>query len=104
MKEDVIVIKQTPKFELGRVVTTIGVDTKMKEDSSFKNFVQVSLGRYSQCDWGDTCNEDKQTADESLRDGERILAVYEHKNSNTKIWIITEWDRSVTTILFPDEY
>lgn len=104
LKEDVIVIKQTPKFELGRVVTTIGVDTKMKEDSSFKNFVQVSLGRYSQCDWGDTCNEDKQTADESLRDGERILAVYEHKNSNTKIWIITEWDRSVTTILFPDEY
>lgn len=101
---EVFAIKQTPKFELGRLVLTIGVDTKMKEDSSFKNFVQVSLGKYCQCDWGDTCDEDKRTADESLRDGERILAVYEHKKSGTKIWIITEWDRSVTTILFPDEY
>jgi hypothetical protein len=104
LKEEAIVIKRTPKFELGRLVLTTGVDTKMKADSSFKTFVQLSLDRYGQCDWGDTCDEDKQTADESLRDGERILAVYEHKDSNTKIWIITEWDRSVTTILFPHEY
>lgn len=102
--KEVFVINRTPKFELGRLTLTIGVDTKMKKDSSFKKFVQVSLGRYVQCDWGDTCDEDKQTADESLKDGERILAVYEHKESGTKIWIITEWDRSVTTILFPDEY
>ncbi len=102
--KEVFVINRTPKFELGRLALTIGVDKKMKEDSSFKNFVQVSLDRYGQCDWGDTCDEDKQTADESLRDGERILAVYEHENSGAKIWIITEWDRSVTTILFPDEY
>lgn len=101
---EVFVIHKTPKFELGRLVLTIGVDTKMKEDSSFRTFVQFSLDRYGQCDWGDTCDEDKQTADESLRDDERILAVYEHKESNTKIWIITEWDRSVTTILFPYEY
>ncbi|NBH27207.1 hypothetical protein D3Z60_15710 [Lachnospiraceae bacterium] len=101
---EVFAIKQTPKFELGRLVLTRGVDTRIKEDSLFKNFVQVSLEKYCQCDWGDTCDEDKQTADESLKDGERILAVYEHKESSTKIWIITEWDRSVTTILFSDEY
>lgn len=101
---EVFVIKQIPKFELGRLVLTIGVDMKMKVDSSFRDFVQFSLDRYGQCDWGDTCDEDKQTADESLRDGERILAVYKHKESGIKIWIITEWDRSVTTILFPDEY
>lgn len=104
LKEEVIVTKKTPKFELGRVVVTLGVDTKMKKDSSFAAFVQLSLGRYCQCDWGDTCDEDKQTANEALKDGERILAVYKHKESGTKIWIITEWDRSATTILFPDEY
>ncbi len=102
--KEVFVINRTPKFELGRLVLTIGVDKKMKEDSSFKNFVQVSLGRYVQCDWGDTCDEDKQTDDVALKNGERILAVYKHEKSGTKIWIITEWDRSVTTILFPDEY
>ncbi len=102
--KEVFIINRTPKFELGRFVLTIGVDKKMKEDSSFKNFVQVSLGRYVQCDWGDTCDEDKKTADAALRNGERILAVYNHEKSGTKIWIITEWDRSVTTILFPDEY
>lgn len=102
--KEVFVIHRKPKFELGRLVLTIGVDTKMKEESSFRDFVQLSLDRYGQCDWGDTCDEDKQTADESLKDGERILAVYEHKESSTKIWIITEWDRSVTTILFSDEY
>lgn len=102
--KEIFVIHRTPKFELGRLVLTIGVDTKMKEDSLFRDFVQFSLDRYGQCDWGDTCDEDKQTADESLKNGERILAVYGHEKSNTKIWIITEWDRSVTTILFPDEY
>ncbi len=102
--KEVFAINGTPKFKLGRVVVTIGVDTKMKKNTSFKDFVHISLDRYCQCDWGDTCDEDRQTANESLRDGERILAVYEHKESGTKIWIITEWDRSVTTILFPDEY
>ncbi len=104
LKEEVFVINGTPKFKLGRLVVTSGVDKKMKEGSPFKDFVHVSLDRYGQCDWGDTCDEDKQTANESLKDGERILAVYNHKESGTKIWIITEWDRSVTTILFPDEY
>lgn len=102
--KEVFVINKTPKFELGRLVSTIGVDTKMKADSSFSVFVRISLERYSQCDWGNTCDEDKQTNDAAFRDGERILAVYKHKKSNAEIWIITEWDRSVTTILFPDEY
>ena len=99
-----ITIWREPKFEIGQLNLSIGIDRKMDKSVSFYNFVQYSLNRYIQCDWGDTCDEDKQTADKSLRDGERILAVYEHKESGTKIWIITEWDRSVTTILFPDEY
>lgn len=102
--KEVFVIQKTPKFELGQLTLTIGVDTKMKKDASFRDFVHRSLDRYGQCDWGDTCDEDKQSDDAALRNGERILAVYNHEEANTKIWIITEGDRSVTTILFPHEY
>lgn len=100
----VIVLEVNPKFELGRVVVTTSIDMLMTTDSSFCSFVQVSLGKYVQCDWGDTCAEDRKNNDEALNDGERILAVYIDNLTNKTIWIITEWDRSVTTILFPEEY
>lgn len=90
------------KFELGKTVATTGVHCKMQEDKGFDSFVKRSLERYSNCDWGDTCEEDKLENEKSLKNGERILAVYEHGDDT--IWIITEWDRSVTTILFPSEY
>lgn len=87
------------KFQLGRTVVTKGVSRRMEEHPDFRLFVNDSLERYSKCDWGDTCSEDK----EAVGHGERILAVYEHDKFPT-IWIITEWDRSVTTVLFPEEY
>lgn len=118
------------KFELGRVVETIGINQKEMADGYFKAFIGLSLLRYAQCDWGDICEEDAESNDYAVEHGERILAAYifdfedvlngleaissdsywkpkktEEKNSDeVKIWIITEWDRSVTTILFPDEY
>lgn len=71
----------------------------------FAIFVNVSFNRYVRCDWGDTCAEDKTSNDYAVRHGERILAAYEHPDHpDWRIWIITEWDRSITTILFPDEY
>ena len=55
-------------------------------------------------DWGDLCKEDKALNDSALANGnDRILSSYTNEN-DVKIWIITEWDRSVTTILFPEEY
>ncbi len=75
----------------------------MEEHPDFRSFVNDSIERYSNCDWGDTCDEDKETADYAVEHGERILAVYQHDKLPT-IWIITEWDRSVTTVLFPEEY
>lgn len=91
------------KFELGKTVVTKGVARKMEEHPDFRLFVNDSLNRYSECDWGDTCGEDKKAVDYAVEHGERILAVYEHDKFPT-IWIITEWDRSVTTVLFPEEY
>lgn len=102
--KDVIILEVKPQFELGKVVVTVGVDTLMKNDIYFQRFVRMSLGKYTQCDWGDTCAEDKTSNNEALKDGKRIFAVYIYKKTNTKIWIITEWDRSITTILFPHEY
>lgn len=92
------------KFELGRIVCTAGVHVKTREEEEFNKFIKNSLDRYVMCDWGDTCEEDAQTNDQALVDDERILAVYTYPADDTVIWIITEWDRSATTILFPSEY
>lgn len=92
------------KFEYGQLVATADMTVKMESDDAFKDFVFESIKRYSSCDWGDTCDEDKQLNDDAVKNGERVLAVYACPATGEKIWIITEWDRSVTTILFPDEY
>ena len=89
---------------LGQVVATRGVDDLMQTNQAFRKFVFDCLGKYNICDWGDTCEEDKRSNTEALKNGERILAVYINHELNITIWIITEWDRSVTTILFPEEY
>lgn len=87
---------------LGQVVITAGIRDKMSESSDFEKFVRKSFSRHATGDWGDMCEEDKAYNDEALANGERIFSAY--KNGDTKIWIITEWDRSATTILFPEEY
>lgn len=89
-------------FNLGKLVATRGVAYEMQQDSNFEKFVRKSFSRHASGDWGDICEEDKASNDYALEHGERIFSAYE--NENTKIWIITEYDRSVTTILFPDEY
>lgn len=92
------------KFPIGRQVVTRGVYDKSMKDTDFLAFVNQSFHRYSEGDWGEICKEDKAQNEQALIDGERLMGSYENKERGWKIWIITEWDRSVTTILFPDEY
>lgn len=99
------------KFETGRIVMTRGVYDKIYGeaqcddfDDEFNAFVHESLKRYLSGDWGDLCDEDKEQNEQALVDGERLMGSYEDKEHGWKIWIITEWNRSVTTILFPSEY
>ena len=54
-------------------------------------------------DWGNLDDEDKKENELSVKEGFRILSAYK-LDSVVKVWIITEWDRSVPTILLPDEY
>jgi len=54
-------------------------------------------------DWGNLCPQAKEQNELTLNDGSRLLSAYEHWKL-PKIWIITEANRSVTTVLFPDDY
>ena len=91
------------KLRLGEVYLSRGVNDRIAEDQDFAEFVLHSLKRHLNGDWGELSEEDKKENDLSLVEGFRILSAYRHKDG-TKIWIITEADRFMTTILFPEEY
>jgi hypothetical protein len=91
------------KFRLGRMVMTRGVSDLVAENTAFAKLVVESLLRHSQGDWGNLSPEDKEENELSLKTNLRLLSAYEAEGL-PKIWIITEADRSATTILFPDEY
>ncbi len=91
------------QLPLGLVVATAGIDSWVKEkpESRTPGIVAAVL-RHRTGDWGEVCDEDKQLNDEAV-DGEgRVLSAY--TIDGEKVWVITERDRSVTTILFPREY
>ncbi len=90
----------SPKFSMGLVVATPGALRALEEsgESAFD-----FLFRHASGDWGELDQEDKAENELSLREGFRLLSAYNLK-SGERIWIITEADRSVTTLLLPDEY
>lgn len=90
-------------FKTGKMLMTAGISERMRESKEFCKFVVVSLRRYVACDWGEMGDEDKEANDKAVKGGDRIFGAYVDKD-DTKIWIITEYDRSATTIMFPDEY
>ncbi len=92
-----------PVFQTGEIVATRGVYDLGYQDTAFARFVQKSLNRHVKGDWGNLPEEDREENELSLKEGFRLLSAYEDEGL-PKIWIITEADRSVTTILFPDEY
>jgi hypothetical protein len=89
-----------PLFNLGYVVATPQSICVLNDHSIS---VQSLLQRHASGDWGDLCSEDTQANNDALQYGDRLLSSYVISES-CKVWIITEWDRSVTTILLPSEY
>ena len=88
--------KQT--FPLGRVVATRNaLQTLARED------IAKALDRHSAGDWGECCRDDWEENEFALREGFRILSVY-HAANGVKFWVITEADRSATTVLLPEDY
>ncbi len=93
------------KFERGEFVMTLGIAKRIERDLDFGKFIGRCIERYAMCDWGEMNEEDKKSNDEAVECGDlRIHAAYINPKTNEKIWIITEADRSATTILFPEEY
>ncbi len=91
-------IQQPPKFELGQVVATPNaLETITHEE------IARALTRHHRGDWGECCQEDAATNDRALQEGARLFSVYRTRN-DVKFWIITEADRSVTTVLLPEDY
>ena len=89
-----------PKFPLGHIVATPGALAALQEaQDSFWPYLQ----RHSEGDWGEVNARDAAENELSLRDGFRLLSAYS-VTSGIKIWVITERDRSATTILLPEEY
>jgi len=85
-------------FNLGQTVITPNAQATLHPEDIFN-----ALGRHARCDWGDCCKEDWEENELSLREGFRLFSVY-HDRAGTKFWIITERDRSATTILLPEDY
>jgi hypothetical protein len=84
---------------LGRVVATPGA-LKLLIETGGHPFDY--LARHATGDWGDLCAFDRRQNQIALREGYRILSSYDVPAG--RVWIITEADRSVTTILLPEEY
>jgi len=91
------------KFDSGKVVVTRGVNDFMADDEKFAAFVFESLRRHLAGDWGELGDEDKEANERALLDGDRLFSAYKTPGL-PPLWIITERDRSATTILLPDEY
>ncbi|RQM49327.1 hypothetical protein EHZ19_06710 [Paraburkholderia bannensis] len=90
-----------PLFPLGRTVATPGAVDAMRN----AGISPVLLLRRHQCgDWGELDGEDRAANDRAVVEGTRLLSVYRVGGKQEKLWVISEWDRSVTTILTPGEY
>ena len=89
----------TAPLPLGRVVTTPGALKLLMETGSHPFDY---LARHATGDWGELCAFDRRQNENALREGYRVLSSYDVLAE--RVWIITEADRSITTILLPEEY
>lgn len=87
-----------PRFTLGRLCITPNAATVVPPEEVFKAVVRHATG-----DWGTLDEHDRQENERALRHGGRLFSAYE-SSSGQKFWVITESDRSVTTLLLPEDY
>lgn len=91
-------MKATRRFMSGRLLATPAVlDAVPYLD------IIAACDRHLCCDWGDLSELDKRLNNRALLNGERLLSAY-HAANGTKFWIITEADRSFTTVMLPEDY
>ena len=92
------------KFTLGKLTATMKIATRMAGDHKFHAFVMRSLKQFADCDWGAISEFDQEQNREALLFGGRLLGAYIYEPDKKRIWIVTEADRSCTTVLYPEDY
>lgn len=90
--------KNRAVLQLGRLMATPGVLAQISRSELF-----AAVERHRHCDWGELSKSDKQANNAAFRNSDRILSAY-RSAEGMKFWVITEADRSHTTVLLPDEY
>lgn len=103
MAQEVVFVSFAPRplFPTGHLVATAGVDALVRQGRLNPS---EYLRRHISGDWGDLSDNDRRQNDVALQSGEdRLFSSYQVA-PDLKLWIITEWDRSVTTLLLPSEY
>ena len=88
-------------FKLGQIVATPGALCALGDDGTTSDSL---LQRHVSGDWGELSQDDWQENELSVKEGFRILSAYRLQRTGVKLWVITEADRSATTLLLPDEY
>ena len=88
------------RFQLGRVVATPGALSALEKAEQLP---AEFLDRHVNGDWGDVPDADKQENEVSVEQGFRILSAYT-TSAGDRMWVLTDADRSVTTLLLPHEY
>ncbi len=85
-------------FELGQICGTPAVLEAVSPEE-----MADAICRHSRCDWGELDRQDQLANKRALESGGRLLSAYKTK-SGTKVWVITEANRAVTTVLLPEDY
>ena len=93
-------LSKQPAFELGQIVATPGALAALEKAGQQPG---EFLARHVNREWGDLDEDDRKENEYSLEHGFRLLSAYK-TNAGDRVWIITEADRSVTTLLLPEEY
>ncbi len=93
----IVIAIPKPKFPLGQVVITANAQAKLDSQA-----VSDGLSRHASGDWGNVGRKMRAENELSLKEGYRLLSAY--GSGETKFWIITEADRTYTTVLMPEDY
>jgi len=86
------------KFRLGKIVSTPNALDRLTQED-----ILVGIQRHQAGDWGDVSEHDRTKNELSLKQGLRLWSVY-HAANGVKFWLITEADRSATSVLVPEDY
>ena len=86
------------KFRLGKIVSTPNALDRLTQED-----ILTGIQRHQAGDWGDVSEHNRTVNERALIEGKRLWSVY-HAGNGVKFWLITEADRSYTTVLVPEDY